>query len=417
VADVHRPVGVWQSGCHRRPLKVLLFHFLKFCRKYTNKCKKRKDKAKKTAIRKTFTPSRIGVSAKKPYICAMKTKSISKILVMRLSAFGDVAMTVPVITLLARQFPQLRITVLTRSRFQPLFEWAPANVEVKGINLDDYQGMTGLTRLYTQLSAHDYDAVADLHNVLRTKYLRSLFHIAGKDVAVIDKERRLRHAIIGNGTTTPPLKSMFVRYADVFRQLGFNIQLTPTLFDLSHEDFIPIHAFAGRKAPGDKWIGIAPFAAHPMKIYPLDQMRLAADMLLEKGYKVFLFGAGKEESEELDTWQCDNMRSVCGQLGGLRGELLLISRLDLMICMDSANMHLAAMLGTPTLSIWGATHPNAGFTAWQQTEQNILQQSDLPCRPCSIYGSKPCHLGGQPCMTRILPETIVARAEQLLANP
>ena len=64
-----------------------------------------------------------------------------KLLVMRFSALGDVAMTVPVITQLAQQHPELRITVLTRIRFVPLFEWAPSNVEVKGISLDNYKGI------------------------------------------------------------------------------------------------------------------------------------------------------------------------------------------------------------------------------------------------------------------------------------
>ncbi|MBQ9362969.1 MAG: glycosyltransferase family 9 protein [Bacteroidaceae bacterium] len=375
----------------------------------------------------------------------MKQKENRKILVMRFSAMGDVAMTVPVIVLLARQFPQLRITVLTRIRFAPLFEWMPANVEVRGINLDNYKGIAGLTSLYTSLQGRGFDAVADLHNVLRTRYLRTLFRLAGKDVAVIDKGRKQKHALIGHGMTTQPLKSMFERYADVFRELGFQEELNRTmynyeirntkseirkvnyeipncslftvhcsLFNLQPEDFTPIHAFAGKKTSSDCWIGIAPFAAHSMKIYPLDQMRLVCDLLLERGYKLFLFGAGKEEGEELKSWECDNMRSVCGQLGGLHDELLLISQLDLMISMDSANMHLAAMLGTPTLSLWGATHPAAGFTAWMQTEQNILQIPDLPCRPCSIYGNKPCRLGDHRCMTQITPEMVVEQTLSVL---
>jgi ADP-heptose:LPS heptosyltransferase len=349
-----------------------------------------------------------------------------KILVMRFSAMGDVAMTVPVITQLAQQHPELRITMLTRIRFVPLFEQTPANVEVKGINLDNYKGITGLTRLYNSLQQADYDAVADLHNVLRTKYLRTLFRLAGKQVAVIDKGRKAKHSLIGHGMTTAPLKSMFERYADVFRELGISVNLNQTLSPtLPHNGeglpsgWLPPHYGGGARKGGEGLkgsilIGIAPFAAHSMKIYPLDQMRKVCDLLLEKGYKLFLFGAGKEESEILSTWECDNMRSVCGWLGGLHDELQLISQLDLMICMDSANMHMAAMLGTPTLSLWGATHPAAGFTAWGQTDQNILQISDLPCRPCSIYGNKPCRLGDHRCMTGITPEMIVGRAEQLL---
>ena len=339
---------------------------------------------------------------------------------MRFSAMGDVAMTVPVITQLAQQHPELRITMLTRIRFVPLFEQTPANVEVKGINLDNYKGITGLTRLYNSLQQADYDAVADLHNVLRTKYLRTLFRLAGKQVAVIDKGRKAKHSLIGHGMTTAPLKSMFERYADVFRELGYEVELNqdppltpPSMEGNAIRQILPIEGEMSKGQRGS-FIGIAPFAAHSMKIYPLDQMRKVCDLLLEKGYKLFLFGAGKEESEILSTWECDNMRSVCGWLGGLHDELQLISQLDLMICMDSANMHMAAMLGTPTLSLWGATHPAAGFTAWGQTDQNILQISDLPCRPCSIYGNKPCRLGDHRCMTGITPEMIVERAEQLL---
>lgn len=343
-----------------------------------------------------------------------------KLLVMRFSALGDVAMTVPVITQLAQQHPELRITVLTRIRFVPLFEWAPSNVEVKGISLDNYKGITGLTRLYTTLQQADYDAVLDLHNVLRTRYLRTLSRLSGKQVAVIDKGRRQKHALIGNGVTTPPLRSMFERYADVFREIGYGVELNPNqpLFPTlpSYGTDLPFGWLPPHSEKRPILIGVAPFAAHDMKIYPLDQMRLACDMLLEKGYQIFLFGAGKEESEELATWECDNMRSVCGQLGGLHDELILISQLDLMISMDSANMHLAAMLGTPTLSLWGATHPAAGFMAWGQTEENVLQILDLPCRPCSIYGNKPCHLGDHRCLTQITPEMIVARTVQLLSE-
>lgn len=351
----------------------------------------------------------------------MKHEEIKKILVFRFSAMGDVAMTVPVITLLARQHPELRITLLTRFRFVPLFTWTPANVEVQGINLDNYSGVSGLTRLYRELSQKDFDAVADLHDVLRTKYLRNLFRLQGTKVAVVNKERKQKRALIGHGQTAIPLRPMYERYADVFRQLGFELETqeptnvqTQKLFNFASDDFIPIHAFAGKKQPGEKWIGVAPFAAHPMKIYPLDSMRLVCDLLLEHGYKIFLFGAGREEAEELDSWQCDNMRSVCGQLGSLQNEMLLISQLDLMISMDSANMHIAALLGTPTLSIWGATHPSAGFMPWSQDSRNILQVPDLPCRPCSIYGNKPCHLGDHRCMTYITPQQIADQAQRLL---
>lgn len=83
---------------------------------------------------------------------------------------------------------------------------------------------------------------------------------------------------------------------------------------------------------------------------------------------------------------------VPGLLHGLREELILMSNLDVMVSMDSANMHLASLTGTPVVSVWGATHPYAGFLGCNQKEENAVQVS-MPCRPCSIFGNKPCQRG------------------------
>jgi len=343
-----------------------------------------------------------------------KESTLTRLLVMRFSAMGDVAMTVPVINALATQHKDLRITVVTRKRFVPMYEWLPANVQVMGIDLNNYEGITGLTKLYTQLNRVDYDAVADLHDVLRTKYVRTCFRMGGKKVAVIDKGRKDKHALVGHGQDAKALRPMMERYADVFRQLGLSIDLTEAKpFDTKGEDFLSVNAFAGRKEPYEKWIGIAPFAAHEQKVYPLDQMHLVAQLLLEKGYKVFLFGAGQKEKEELRSWECSGIKSTCDRLNGLHDEMLLMSRLDLMISMDSANMHIASLFGTPVLSIWGATHPKAGFTGWGQSADSILQ-SDMPCRPCSIYGNKKCIHGDMRCLKSITPQMVADKAEMII---
>ncbi len=341
---------------------------------------------------------------------------ITKLLAMRFSAMGDVAMTIPVLTQLAQQHPNLRITMLTRTRFLPLFEWVPSNIQVRGIELSDYKGVLGLERLYSQLSRSDFDAVADLHDVLRTKYLHSRFRLSRARVAVIDKGRRQKRAFLAHGIDAEPLRPMFERYADVFRSLGLSLELHPKqpLFSLRGESLLPLQAVVGQKQKGERWIGIAPFAAHTTKMYPLEQMQQVAILLTKRGYRVFLFGAGESEAAILRSWQTDRIQSVCGTMGGLRNELLLISRLDLMLCMDSANMHMAAMLSTPTLSLWGATHPAAGFMAWGTTRDDIIELTDLPCRPCSVYGKRPCQLGDHRCMTEITPDRILQAIETRL---
>jgi len=359
-------------------------------------------------------------------------KTIKRLLVMRFSAMGDAAMTVPVLYALATQHPELRITMLTRTRFVPMFEWLPANVLVRGIDFAEQDGIIGLTKIYNRLKKGNFDAVADLHDVLRSKYIRTCFAMAGTKVATVDKGRKEKKELIGEGQTHAALKPMTERYAEVFRALGFQIDLTkPVKIDLRNEDFLPIRNGVGRKQEGEKWVGVAPFAAHAQKIYPLDKMQQVVNALADKGYKVLLFGAGKKESDILKTWenpqlstvnsqlstlnsQLSTIQSVCGKLGGLKNEMLLMSQLDLMISMDSANMHIASIFGIPTLSIWGATHPKAGFSGYGQKAENELQ-TDLPCRPCSIYGKKPCKWGDLRCMN-IPPETVVEKAIRLLES-
>ena len=335
---------------------------------------------------------------------------MKKLLIMRFSAMGDVAMTVPVIHSLATQHPELRITVVTRSRFTPMYHWMPSNVEVKSVDLNNYKGIGGLNKLYNELKERKYDAVADLHNVLRTKYLRYRFRLSGARVATIDKGRSEKKGYMGKGSTGEKLKPMVERYSEVFRKLGFSITLDyKRAFSPQEEGISQLRSIVGEKAKGTKWIGVAPFAAHDSKVYPLEKMHEVVKMLQAKNYKVFLFGAGEKEKSILESWESENIISTCGKLGGLHNEMVLMSKLDLMIAMDSANMHIAAIVGTPTLSIWGATHPNVGFTGWGQTEDNIIQL-DLQCRPCSVYGNKPCAFGDLRCLNGISSDMICERA-------
>ena len=341
---------------------------------------------------------------------------MKKLLVIRFSAMGDVAMTVPVIHSLASQHPELRITVMTRGRFAPMFQWMPANVEVKPVDLENYSGLFGLSRLYRELKKKRFDAVADLHDVLRTKFLRLRFKMSGTKVAVIDKGRKEKKALLGNGQTAEPLKQMTERYREVFQHLGYDFTLNyKQAFNPHTENFSKVNAAVGIKEKGDKWVGIAPFAAHEGKIYPLDNMKAVAKMFAQQGYKVLLFGAGKKESGILQSWEEENIISTCGLLGGLYNEMLLMSKLDLMIAMDSANMHIASMVGTPVLSVWGATHPKAGFTGWGQPSDRSIQL-DMPCRPCSVYGNKPCQFGDFRCLGGIKPETIVEKGMRIINN-
>ena len=108
--------------------------------------------------------------------------------------------------------------------------------------------------------------------------------------------------------------------------------------------------------------------------------------------RIFLFGRGKDESMYFQRWtelypQCLFVGQHCETM---YQELILMSHLDVMLSMDSANMHLASLTGIPVVSIWGATHPMAGFLGYNQKEENIIRNAVeatmLACRTFRLSG-------------------------------
>lgn len=324
---------------------------------------------------------------------------------------GDVAMTVPVVWSLAKKYPDVEIFFLSRRNFAPMFAHCPKNVRFIGVDLkNDYKGLSGLNRLFSEVKALNIDAYADCHDVLRTKYLRFRSKLAGVKTEKIDKGRFEKKRLVRKGAERcNPLKTTVERYHDVLARLGFDFEInfTSVLNGAIQELPDEIIKIAGDKT--QKWVGIAPFAAHKGKILPLEKTEDVVARLSERCCRVFLFGAGEKERSVLENWQSKytDVVSVAGKLGGIGNELLLISKLDCMLSMDSANMHLASLVGVRAVSVWGATHPAAGFLGYGQKEADAVQV-ELPCRPCSIYGNKKCRQSDEyKCLTMIQSDAIV----------
>lgn len=339
---------------------------------------------------------------------------------MRFSALGDVAMTVPVVASLARQYPHLRITVLSRPFARPLFDGLAPNVGFMEADLKgEYRGMRGLNALYRRLTAKKFTAIADMHSILRSGYLRMRFNIDRYRVEHLDKHRQERRRLVALGAAkAAPLPTAFEGYADVLARLGYPVKIEfESIFPAGGGNMRMLPREVGEKKPFQQWIGIAPFAAHPGKVYPTRLMEQAIAELtrLHPSCRIFLFGGGEAEHRVLDTWAgaYDNVVNASRLLGQLQSELVLMSHLDVMVSMDSANMHLAAICGTRVVSVWGATHPIAGFMGWHQ-DAALAVQTDLPCRPCSIYGNKPCRRGDYACLAEITPQQIVEKVEKVL---
>ena len=342
------------------------------------------------------------------------------LLIIRFSALGDIAMTVPVVASLARQYPDLRITVLSRPFARVLFEGLAPNVGFMGADIKkEYAGLRGMNALYRRLVAKNITAVADFHNILRSNYLRLRFNLGHYHVAHINKHRRGKHRLTrSNDKVMEQQPTSFHNYLEVLARLGYTVEPTFTSIfppEGGHLRLLP-HVI-GEKKKFQQWIGIAPFAAHKGKIYPEQNMEKVIVQLIQRhpSCRIFLFGGGGDEKVVIDGWaekykNCINASAV---VGGLKNELILMSHLDVMISMDSANMHLASLTATPVVSIWGATHPFAGFMGWHQNPDNAIGLN-LPCRPCSVYGNKPCLRGDYACLKNISPEMVLEKVAKLL---
>ncbi len=342
---------------------------------------------------------------------------MSRTLVLRLSALGDVAMLIPILYSAAKKYQQDEFLLVTKSPLLPIFEHRPENVKIFPVDSKHkYKGFFGLKKLVTDLSKEDIDKVADIHDVLRTKIIRFFQYLKGRKIAVIDKGRWEKRALVRkHNKIFKQLPNSTDRYLDVFNRLGYEFPVVfKSVFEYGDRDFSLISSLTGEKT--GKWIGIAPFAKHKGKIYPPEKTREVIDRLATlPDTKIFLFG-GKEEQSQLELFikNHTNVISVVGKFS-FSTELLLMSYLDVMLAMDSGNMHLASLVSTPVVSIWGATHPYAGFYAYGQNPGNIIQ-ADLFCRPCSVFGNKPCYRKNYECMSLVTPQRIVDKLLQVLPN-
>jgi ADP-heptose:LPS heptosyltransferase len=335
-----------------------------------------------------------------------KTQHIA---IIRLSAMGDVAMTVPVILALTKQYPKVKVTVVSRPFFKPLFNRIP-NVKFLSVHTKhQHKGLLGLFRLYQELKNRGVTQIADLHNVLRSKIIRTLFIFSGKKAAFTDKGRKEKTALTRfKNKDFKPLKSMFERHVETFQKLGYTIDLNNPSF--LEKGKIPQKAIDLVGEKKEQWIGIAPFAQHQRKVYPLDLMQKVIEQLSQdSNSKILLLGGGEHEKEMLDkmTTSLKKAYNLAGVIS-FDEELDLISNLDLMVSMDSGNAHLAAMFGVNTITLWGATHPYAGFSPYNQPVENCLvsDREKFPLLPTSVYGNKKV-AGYEEAMRTISVEKIV----------
>lgn len=335
---------------------------------------------------------------------------------------GDVVLLVPVVRALVATYPNVEVTVVTRPKFASFFTDIervvpfPADVDYT------YTGIFGMRDLFRKLLRKgSYTVVIDMHDHIRTMMLRTLFKVFGTPVVVFEKGRKEKKRFTRkeNKDTTPLIHTV-ERYRKAVERAGFPITIAPAPYfapKASVQEEVATWLQQNGQEKKGRWIGVAPFAMHVSKLWPLENYpKLIALLRNDPNVRIFLFGGGDKEVkyfEGLRRQFPEQCVIVAGQLK-LKQELALLQKLDLMLCVDSSNMHLATLMNVPIISIWGGTHPDVGFGPWGRGPESIIQISrdELPCRPCSVYGRETCYRGDFACQHRITPETVFDRIQK-----
>lgn len=306
----------------------------------------------------------------------------NELVLIRLSSLGDVAMLVPVLISFHNSFPEKKIKLISRQRFEPIF----TNLEfVNFVGIDkDYKSLDfiSLIRFYLDFKPKNKFIFLDGHDVIRTKVLAFLFRLNGNKSYKINKGRTEKKALIRlENKELVQLKTSHERYREVFSKAGYDFKLT-------NNSFLPKFESENKSK---KLIGIAPFAKHSSKQLDLNKWQEIISNLntYSSNLKFFIFGAGETEKKTAIK-SFNNIANLEFIISGrsFEEELKLISQLDIMLSMDSGNGHLAANYGIPVLTIWGSTHPCLGFAPYVQPIENsfLPNRINYPFLPVSVFG-------------------------------
>ena len=338
-----------------------------------------------------------------------------RVLITCFSSISNVAAIVPQLYGLTLDYPEHEFVVLSRSFLRPLFDKIN-NITFVGSDIRGaHKSPIGIYRLFKELKALRPDVVLDMQRSWRTKMITRLFILSGTKTLAIGFASAEQKRLIKRGAEKyHPIPTIFDRQARLYAKIGLKVNNSfCKLYEPSIEQKDKITKLYGEKQ--GQWIGIAPFSIARGKTLPFRKMKnIIMHFDKQPNTKIFLFGAGEMENELLSDWQSlyENVYAVYTNLQ-LDDELALMNRLDVMVSMDSANMHLASLMAVPVVSVWGATHPYSGFLGWKQSIDNCVGV-DFSCRPCTAHSDRKCKYGDYRCLESLHSSKIIEVIERNL---
>ncbi len=371
----------------------------------------------------------------------LKSRDFKRILLIKLSAVGDVVHTIPLLNALRQRYPKARIDWLVTPGIAELLAQNPAIDNVIEFVRQEWsepwrlRPFASAAKLIAQLRAVQYDLVLDLQGQLRSGVfaftsgapVRIGFDRprAGRWQALQRKipDEARRHAWQGaregsflaytHHIDLPTLDLHPVeRYLRFGALLGLDVTRADFTFPLPAEAVARIDALLDyyeiAKAP---LVVMAPGTNWPTKQWRSDAFAEVARHFLSKKFAVALIGSGGEH--EL----CAEVAKLAPGAINLAGETTLtelaalIRRGTICVSNDSGPMHMAVALDRPVLAVFGPTDP---IWAGPYRRATAVLRADLSCSPCYLRLLERC-THNHDCMKQVGAGAVIERAEKIIA--
>ncbi|PKO90310.1 MAG: putative lipopolysaccharide heptosyltransferase III [Betaproteobacteria bacterium HGW-Betaproteobacteria-10] len=356
---------------------------------------------------------------------AVPLAEIKRVLVIKLRHHGDVLVSSPVFSVLKAQAPQIEIDALVYADTAEMLTFHPAISTVHTIDRQWKQlGVIGQIKaelaLYNRLQERAYDLIIHLTEHWRGAWLCRLLKPRYAVGPVVGGRSKRWKASFTHLQAAPrnALRHMVEANLDALRRIG--IQPGPnerqmTLVPGDAAEASVIKHLAGFGLKGGDFIHIHPASRWFFKCWPVDRMAGLVERLQTEGHTVVLTAApSQDEQAMLEAIQArliEPAHSLSGQLS-LKELAALAKAAKLFIGVDSAPMHIAAAVGTPTVALFGPS----GDKQWGPwgVPFRVVASTQHPCRPCGIDGCG----GGKvsDCLGSLTVDEVMGAAHELLTQ-
>jgi lipopolysaccharide heptosyltransferase II len=344
-------------------------------------------------------------------------QNVSKILIIRFSSMGDIVLTSPFVRVLRKKFPQAQIDFLTKEEFGDLVRYNPnlsSLITLKSDSRDE------LKTLAVKLHETKYDILFDLHNSIRSRYLRKL--IKAGETYIVNKRVVARFFLVNfKWNFYKEVIPVSQRYIETGRTLGaVDDNKGPEIFFPDSVRKSMSTVLGDFLSESGTIIGFSPTAKHATKLWQSEKfVELGSRVALEYGAKILIFGGPGDVqyceniAANIDSVTGKHIALSCAGKFSLLETAAAIDHCSFMVTNDSGVMHLASARGKKIIAIFGSTVKEFGFFP-QGKECIVLENKDLQCRPCSHIGRDKCPQGHFKCMTEISVDDVMKAAEALL---